>query len=139
MIIREITDPELIKEVLFHPAIFPHIGGKAFMNGCDIPINSSYQYIGGFVEKKIIALGFYHDIGGEVKCHIQVLPEYRKEYAKRFAKLALDFGKGKNTDLFAEVPEQYQNVIDFGKSIGFYEDGRSSDGKIILRYRHGNA
>ena len=40
-----------------------------------------------------------------------VLPEYRKEYAKKFGEQSLLF-KG-TLPLYAEIPDLYKNVLDF--------------------------
>jgi len=129
MIIREVNDPELIKEVLCHPEIYGCIACDNSMPAEEFhpPITEGVQYVAGFEKNAIIGLMIYHDVGGEVKCHIQVLPEFRKEHAKKFARMALNHGKAKNASIYAEIPVCYPNVLSFSKSFGFYEAGTIKD------------
>ena len=126
MIIHAINDIELIKSVLCHPEIYGCIACDKSMPADEFepPISEGVQYVAGFVDGAIIGLMIYHDVGGEVKCHIQVLPEYRKEYAKKFARIALFFGKAKNAIVYAEIPDCYPNVLRFAKDVGFFETGK---------------
>ena len=81
------------------------------------PVNDDYLYIGGYVEDKIIALMVYHKYLDGNKCHVQVLPEYRKEHAKTFGEQVLLF-KG-TLPLYAEIPGLYKNVLNFALMNGF--------------------
>lgn len=83
----------------------------------DIPVNDNYLYIGGFVNGEIIAVMVYHNYKDGKKCHVQVLPEYRHEYAAIFGEQSLMF-KGTQT-LYAEIPECHPNVLDFAFRFGF--------------------
>lgn len=124
-----ITD---IRKVLCHPEIYDCISGDDSPDICDFspPIDASIEYIAGYVEDDIIAIMVYHNINSELKIHIQVLPEFRKEYAKEFARIALKFGEAKNAIIYAEIPECYPNVISFAKEFGFQEYGSIKNGRV---------
>lgn len=130
MIVNETNDIDLIKKVLCHPEIYGCISNDKSMPISEFypPIGPRVQYVAGFVDSAIIGLMIYHDVDDKVKCHIQVLPEYRKEYAKQFARMALNFGKAKNAIIYSEIPECYPNVLKFSKSFGFIEAGEIIDG-----------
>jgi len=148
MIIHETNDANIIKSVLCHPEIYGCISCDESMPADEFepPISSKIQYVAGFVDGAIIGLMIYHDVDDKVKCHIQVLPEYRKECAKKFARMALNFGKAKNAIVYAEIPVCYPNVLRFSKAVGFFETGRIIDGYakngenhnvIIVRLKNG--
>ena len=126
MIVRETKDIDHIKSVLCHPEIYGCIACDGAMPAEEFnpPMTEGVQYVAGFVDNAIIGLMIYHDVGHEVKCHIQVLPEFRKEHAKKFARMALSFGKAKNAIVYAEIPDCYPNVLSFAKDFGFYETGK---------------
>jgi hypothetical protein len=109
------------------------------------PMGAGVQYVAGLVDSAIIGLMIYHDVGNKVKCHIQVLPEYRKDHAREFARIALNFGKAKNAIVYAEIPDCYPNVLRFAEKVGFYKTGNIKDDYtkdgvthdvIILRLRN---
>ena len=105
-----------IHAVLKHPDVFDSIS-------CDktpcaehflAPISGEYKYIAGYHNGEIIGLMVYHTYKDGNVCHIQVLPEYRKEHAREFGEQALKF-RG-TRPLYAEIPDNYQNVLLFAKS-----------------------
>jgi hypothetical protein len=127
MIIKETNNREDIESILKHPIIFDCINDD---NSCDIdnftpPISDSYRYVGGYVKGVIIALMVYHDTEHETECHVQVLPEYRKEYALEFGEQSLNF-RG-TRPLIAEIPDLYRNVLAFAESQGFEVYDRKGD------------
>ena len=148
MIVRETNDIGLIKSILCHPEVYGCISCDKSMpvDEFEPPMSPEVQYVAGFVGSAIIGLMIYHDVDDKVKCHIQVLPEYRKRYAKEFARIALNFGKAKNAIIYAEIPECYPNVLRFSKAAGFFETGKIIDGYakdsvnhnvIIVRLKNG--
>jgi hypothetical protein len=118
MILKESGNVDDIKSILCHPEIYDTISG----DGCPLaeefepPINDEYKYIVGYVNDKPIAVMIYHKYLDGSICHVQVLPEYRKEYAKQFGEQSLLFG---TRPLYAEIPELYKNVLEFAKNNGF--------------------
>lgn len=68
-----------------------------------------------------------------LECHVQVLPEYRKDYAEDFGRAVIDWTWA-NTDaqkLVAQIAFLYPNVKDFALKMGFVVEGfnRSSHRK----------
>lgn len=131
MHVTETTNKEDIRKVLCHPDIYNVINGDGSpdIDDFEVPIDNSIEYIAGYAEDDIIGLMIYHTVNDCVKCHIQVLPEYRQEYAKEFARIALKFGRAKNVIINAEIPECYPNVISFAKEFGFEESGIIKNGR----------
>jgi len=136
LIIKEITNHDLIKSILCHPDIYKCIYHGDEISAEDREIEDGPQYIAGFVDGAIIGIVIYHICNGYIKSHIQVLPEYRKEHAIRFARMALNFGRAKNATVYAEIPERFPNVVSFAKRVGFTELG-IKEGKYILRRDNG--
>ncbi len=148
MIIAETKNIEEIKSILCHPEIYKVIGDDNSMSSDQFEPPLTQAYVAGYVEGDIIGIMIYHRFQGKLKCHIQVLPEYRKQYAQEFARMVLSFGEAKNAIIYAEIPECYQNVLKFAKSFGFLETGNViekdclKDGVyydvIELRLKNGN-
>ena len=147
MIVRETRDLTEIKRILCHPEIYDCISDDYSPNAEEFePPLFNVKYIGGYVENEIIGVMIYHNKKGQMFCHIQVLPEFRKEYAEEFAGKALNEQLKDNDVVWAEVPDCYQNVLRFAKSFGFqivdvYDDGYLKNGELsymnVLRYTHG--
>lgn len=74
------------------------------------------RYIAGKVGDEIIGIMVYHQTDEGCKCHIQVLPDYRMDYAEEFARIALTFGEA---ELYCEIPECFPNVVSFAQKFGF--------------------
>ena len=113
MIIKECHNIDDIKTVLCHPEIYDTITDDNCPKLEDFvpPMNEEYTYIVGYVKGEPIGAMIYHKYRDGNKCHVQVLPEYRKEYAKKFGEQSLLF-KG-TLPLYAEIPDLYKNVLDF--------------------------
>ncbi|GAG48557.1 unnamed protein product, partial [marine sediment metagenome] len=119
MIVKQINNAEDIKKVLCVGAIYecitddecPHI------DDFEPPTDQCYTYIAGYANGEIIAIMVYHKYLDGNECHIQVLPEHRKQHAKDFAEQALLF-RG-TLPLYAEIPDLYKNVLNFACSFGF--------------------
>ena len=146
MIVKQTTDRAEIKAILCHPVIYDTITADNCPNVEDFkpPINGDYKYIGGYVNSKIIGLMVYHKYLDGQECHVQVLPDFRKEYAIKFGEQSLEF-RG-TRPLYAEIPTLYKNVLDFAlinnfeiidtiKS-GFVKNGKTYDINV-LRYQDG--
>jgi hypothetical protein len=144
MVIKECFDAKVIKSILCHPEIYITISSDNCPCATEFapPINSDYKYIVGFVNEKPIGVMIYHKYLDGNECHVQVLPEYRKEHAVKFGEQSLLF-RG-NLPLYAEIPELYKNVLNFALSNSFYIIDTIDDGYIkngvkypvnILKYR----
>jgi len=123
MIVEQTKDIDLIKSVLCRPDIYDVINDDNSGPAEDFEPPMDVLYVAGYVNDDIIGIMIYHEVTGGLKCHIQVLPEYRKKYAREFARMALNFGEAKNAILYSEIPDCYPNVINFAKEFGFNETG----------------
>ena len=143
MIVKETTDINDIKTVLCHPEIYDSISddNDPEVENFEPPVNDSYLYVGGYVKGEIIALMVYHSYMNGKECHVNVLPEFRKEYAEQFGEQSLIF-RG-TLPLYAEIPDLYKNVLHFAKLNNFKVIGVKDDGYIkngikypinVLRY-----
>jgi hypothetical protein len=146
LIIKETTNIDDIKAVLCNAAIYDTISddNDPAIEEFEPPINDEYLYIGGYVKGEIMALMVYHNYLDGNKCHVQVLPEFRKEHALKFGEQSLMF-RG-TRPLYAEIPDLYQNVLDFAKLNDFDVIDKIDDGYIkngveyptnVLRYNDG--
>ncbi len=143
MIVKETTNLDDIKAVLCNPAIYDTItdDNSPLIEDFEPPIDDEYYYVGGYVKGEIAALMVYHKYLDGNECHVQVLPEYRKEHAKQFGEQALLF-RG-TLPLYAEIPALYKNVLDFALKNNFRVIKTKEDGYIkngvkylinVLRY-----
>ncbi len=144
MIVTATTNLTDIKAVLCNPAIYDTITDDNCPNIEDFepPINNKYLYVGGYVDNEIIGLMVYHEYLDGNKCHVQVLPEHRKEHAKQFGEQSLQY-RG-TRPLYAEIPDLYKNVLDFAILNDFKVIKRIDNGFIkngvnytvnVLRYK----
>jgi hypothetical protein len=140
MIVKETTDLGDIKAILCNPAIYDTIteDNSPLAEGFT-PVFEEHLYIGGYVKGEIIALMVYHKYLDGNKCHVQVLPEFRKEYALKFGLKSLLF-RG-SLPLYAVIPDLYKNVLEFSFLFGFevikttentyIKNGQSYDDNIL--------
>ncbi len=126
MLITRCYDCDVVRSILTHPAIYDRISEDGSPAREDyIPDMVSAAYIVGIVGAEPIGVMIYHPINGVTwECHVQVLPEYRKDYADQFlqesVRWAWDMGALK---IVAQVPFLYSNVKDFGVRHGFVVEG----------------
>lgn len=143
MILKQTTDIDDIRAVLCNPAIYDTITDDNCPKANEfIPPLEDYLYIGGYIGSKIIALMVYHKYLDGNECHVQVLPEYRKEHAEKFGEQSLLF-KG-TLPLYAEIPDLYRNVLAFAllndfsvikvKENDYIKDGQAYNVNV-LRYK----
>ena len=144
MILKETVNVDDIKTILCNTSIYDTITGDTCPSSLDFepPINDDHLYIGGYVKGEIIALMVYHKYKDGNKCHVQVLPEHRKEYAKKFGEQSLLF-RG-TLPLYAEIPDLYKNVLDFAlmndfKIVDVMQNDYVKNGKTynvnVLKYK----
>ena len=120
MIVKQTTDMNVIKHVLCNEAIYDTISDDTSPEAGDFepPTGDDYRYYAGYVNSVIIGLMIYHPYLNGEECHVQVLPQHRKEYAKQFGEQSLLL-MDRTRPLYAEIPEFYKNVLDFAKLNGF--------------------
>tara|TARA_R110002096_G_scaffold66306_1_gene161345 strand:- start:8508 stop:8954 length:447 start_codon:yes stop_codon:yes gene_type:complete len=113
MIIKKTTNIDDIKAVLCNPVIYDCINDDSSPKSKDFepPISDEYTYYAGYVNGDIIGLMVYHKYLDGNECHVQVLPDHRKEHAINFGEQSLLF-RG-TLPLYAEIPDLYKNVLAF--------------------------
>ena len=121
--IQLIENMALASQVIFHPEVVADISeDDAKMDS--LPTGPIYlvglvgnEPIGAFVIEK---RGRFH-----ASVHVQVIPEYRKQYASEFGRQVIEWTWA-NTDLeklTAEIPETHPNVAMFAMRMGFEIEG----------------
>lgn len=146
MILKQTTNADEIKRILCDSVIYDTISddNSPLIDAFEPPITDDYLYVGGYIKGEIIALMVYHKYLDGNKCHVQVLPEYRKEYAIKFGEQSLMF-RGTQR-LYAEIPDLYKNVLSFAllnnfKVISVKESDYVKNGKTynvnVLEFQHG--
>lgn len=85
------------------------------------PPMDGYVYLVGYDKLDAIGLFIIHDSELGSKCHVQVIPEMRKQHAVEFGEKVIQW-VWDNTDinkLTALIPSNLTNVISFAKLRGF--------------------
>lgn len=85
------------------------------------PVVDDYIYLIGYDKLNIIGLFIIHESEYGYQCHVQVVPERRKQYAAEFGEKVIDW-TWNNTDinkLIALIPNKFKNVISFAEKQGF--------------------
>ena len=136
MILKESFNPDDIRSVLCNPEIYNTISSDDCpkVEDFDLPMGKECSYIVGYVKGLPIGVMIYHKYRDGNKCHVQVLPEYRKEYAIKFGEQSLEF-RG-TLPLYAEIPDLYKNVLDFALLNGFSVIDKIDDGYIKNGVKH---
>jgi hypothetical protein len=112
---------ELVKSILTVDGIWENIGGKGYDKAECIP-KESWLYVVGKVKDNVIGMVLVHKTpGGLNKCHVQIIPEYRKEHSAEFGIKGMDWIWA-NTDIdtmVASIPTKYPNVRAYAELQGF--------------------
>jgi hypothetical protein len=112
-----------IKGVLCHPEIYDRIAEDGMPNWEDY--EPDIDGVMCVMDENKIGVMLYHWVNGiTLECHIQILPEYRKE-ANKFCQLALEWvwDNTKATKIVAQIPELYPDVVKFAYKNGFQLEG----------------
>lgn len=122
MIIEQSHDSKLIKQIMTEPQIWQEICGNYGdkLEEFEPPMNG-YFYLVGYDKLDVIGLFIIHASELGSKCHIQVIPERRKQHAVEFGEKVIQW-TWDNTDinkLTALIPSNLTNVISFAKLQGF--------------------
>lgn len=81
-----------------------------------------WQYIMGTVDGEAVGLGIIHKTkSGFNKCHVQVLPEHRKEHGLKFGLDGMKFIWATNDfdSMVASISSKFPNVRKFAELMGF--------------------
>lgn len=126
MLVERCYDMDVVRAILTHPDIYDRIAEDGTLPREEyIPDIVGAAYIIGLQDSIPFAVMIYHPINGVTwECHVQVLPDFRKEFADEFSQKALqwawDMGVNK---IVAQIPFLYPNVKDFGLRHGFEIEG----------------
>ena len=123
MIIERTEDIGLINKVLKHAEIWPCIADKEDKKDTFIPPLQDHRYVIGIHGENVIGVMVFHFVE-DWKCHVQVLPEYRKEHGFQFGQEVLKWfwDNIKSDKLTATIPKEYPNVVQFALLNGFSLD-----------------
>ena len=134
MIIERTNDLALVKSILTNPKVWDAIKGSNQVEPENFEVPEWPIYLVGRESGDSIGLFVIHENGaGEWKCHVQVLPEKRKEYAVEFGNRVIAW-VWKNTDigkLTANIPRAYPNVAEFAKLQGFTVVGENEKDLLL--------
>ena len=130
MIIERSYDYALIKQIMTEPQIWQEICGNYGDRIEEFnPIEDNYVYLIGYDKLNIIGLFIIHESEYGYQCHVQVIPERRKQYATEFGEKVIQW-TWDNTDinkLTALIPNNFTNVISFAELQGFKVAGSIGD------------
>jgi hypothetical protein len=125
MNIKLINDKSEIDKVIKNDLIYKVISTDISPTKDNFEYNFDNNYfLAGYIDDEIIGILIYHILeNGDIYSHIQVLPEYRKEYSFKFSSmckewLILNF-EGKN--MYTHIPLCFKNVILFAFKNGYKE------------------
>jgi RimJ/RimL family protein N-acetyltransferase len=119
------SDEDIIA-VIKHPEIWGRVSSDKTVSVENWAIDRTGLYLGGYVDGEVIAIMVFHEVEDEVsQCHIHVLPEKRKDYAREFAIGAFEWywNFSDYRRIKAEIPTLYPDVIRFAEKVGFQEVG----------------
>lgn len=126
MIITRCYDVDIVRSILTHPDIYDRISEDG------APSAESYQpnmdsatFLVGVVDAMPIGVFIVHQINGVTwECHLQVLPEHRKNHASEFLTRCIDLVSNAGVKkIVAQIPYLYPNVKDFALRHGFHIEG----------------
>ncbi len=115
MIVKETTNMDEIKSIIFHPDIRPNLEDDD-NKVVELPVDDS-KYIGCYIDDKIVGIGMYHKVEGVTVCHMHMLKEYRKEHGLDFGEAALAFRP--DDVLYTNIDETFGNIMTYVESLGF--------------------
>ena len=135
MIIERSYDYPLIKQIMTEPQIWQEICG---IHGDMIeefePVVDDYVYLIGYDKLNIVGLFIIHASKYGYQCHIQVIPERRKQYAAEFGQESIRW-VWNNSDiskLVALISSNLINVISFAEFLGFEIIGSIKDEQFMI-------
>ena len=128
-------------KVLSDPEIYATIAEDGVVG---IPMPEDFLYVCGYVPDLIGCFILHEQNCITYECHVQVLPEYRKEYAYDFGKRVIEW-TWENTrarKIVAQIPFLYPNVRDFALDMNFQIEGINKqsylkDGEVFDQWHLG--
>lgn len=117
MITTEIIDPEEAAEVLNDPWVYDRITHDDSPASVDEYPSDAF-YVGGYVNRRLVAVSIVHLFELGYKFHYQVLKAYIR-YARFLLDEALQIILPIFKRLYCEIPSCYRSVINFARKSGF--------------------
>lgn len=118
------VDRDTIKSILCHPDVYKTISDDLCPASEDYEVDYNALYI---VDEKPVGCFILHQNGSsDWWCHVQVLPQYRQDYAYNFGRAVLSFAFDNIPHcqkLLAQIPTKYPNVLKFAQRMGFEKEG----------------
>ena len=121
MIISHTKDMDIVKKIMTSDGVWENLSTTGQDKETFEPI-TEWQYVIGEVDGEAVGLGIIHETkDGYNKCHVQVLPEHRKEHGKKFGLDGMRFIWANNTFDFmvASISSRFPNVRKFAELMGF--------------------
>lgn len=121
MIIKYTNDMNIVKALMVADGVWENISTKEQDRETFEP-PPHWQYIIGEVDNEPVGLGIIHKTRqGYNKCHVQVLPEHRKEHGLKFGLDGMGFIWANNTFnyMVASISSKFPNVRKFAELMGF--------------------
>ena len=112
---------EVVKKIMTADGVWENLSTKGQDKATFEPV-PSWQYVLGSVDGEPAGLAIIHATEeGYNKCHVQVLPEYRKEYGLKLGLDGMNFIWANNTFNFmvASISSKFPNVRKYAEAIGF--------------------
>jgi hypothetical protein len=112
---------ELVKKIMLADGVWENLSTKDLDKETFEPV-PDWQYVIGRVDGEPVGLGIIHTTEqGYNKCHVQVLPEYRKEHGLKFGLDGMKFIWANNTFDFmvASISSKFPNVRKYAEAMGF--------------------
>jgi hypothetical protein len=131
--IRRTTDEDLINSILKADGIWEAIGGKGSIDDFDAPVDGEIHYLLVEEGEETAGLFILHPDEYGMKIHANMLPQFRGKIALQAAADALAYGFCLDDTVYAEIPEEYPNVIEFAGR--FLEPAWVKDGVHTLMLR----
>ena len=144
MRVERTYNAKLVLSVLENPTIWDCIAEDGFVKGDYIPDVHGECWLAMYEDDDLIAVYRLHaHNSATVEGHTHVLPEFRKTHSKQTCVEAFKYVlTTPYHKVIVQIPEIYQNVIDFVKMLGFRQEGINhqsylKDGKYINQIQLG--
>lgn len=120
--VRRTYDIELILALLFHDDIWPTASEDTSEQGDNVPDPIKNIYLSLHAGGKVIGFVYAHSKYYKlIQCHINILPEYRREWSKAAGAAIIEWilCNTEHDQIYTEVPAIYSNVRRYLESFGF--------------------
>lgn len=134
MIIKRTFDEEVIKRFLLADGIWDRISADGDVKE-ELRIEPEFALYLTDKNEEIGLFVVHTTSGGDYKCHVQVLPGKRKEYAAEFGNAVLKWVWDRTSinRMVASIPVMYPDVAGFAEKMGFTRTGE----EMSTRTRNG--